>query len=623
MRMRRRLTYLARWILRVRVMLAVAAVAAFALLAPAASAEAFAAAGPDGAGPSGAARAYIHLEPIPQYAYVGQTVTFTGWLYSGDRPLAYKTVKVLEDDPLVPDQTLGYGLTDHDGRFSITWPVRAGLVETDFDIYAAFDGDSSYDRARTANQQMSVFKYGGLLSLDPLPGSVKAGQTVTFSGTLRLAGASPEGAVIYVKDEDPLGPDDLLVTGYVGADGRFSATWFADYVDADSTVDVYAVFEGNSHFYRLTTCDAGPTMPFGGSCLHTVPLTIRDYSDPAYAPEAGDGEYIELYYSLPFRDLPHVAIVPSPDSYDSVRGHVVPIMEGIDTWVRSLEREYGEGDWDVTYEVVPPGKAFYSSKPDVIVNLVTHEQDEGCARDYYGWASVSRTPSKPVQTTVCSTYGGAVLPNEAVALTAGHEFAHAVGLGHAFNRPGDPMCSVEDGVPTCGRSGEQSWIPSSLNLGGLARLYGSDGFPNPNYYVEYGTRHAGDDLDQAQQRDPPTNPSAPAHGCTTDDARYNATVEDRAIDSGWYLWYTICNTGALQYSFSTTSQYDGFLLFLVTPDSDVEGFIEDGTGAYYTCEEYGTHWHKRSNTCHVESGTKVVLYNDSSRSITINGWMRT
>ena len=204
-----------------------------------------------------------------------------------------------------------------------------------------------------------------------------------------------------------------------------------------------------------------------------------------------------------------------------------------------------------------------------------------------------------------------MVPNDSVAATAGHEFVHAMGLGHAFNKPGDLMCSEEDGVPTCGRSNSNSDIPSSLNLAGIAELYGVDGFLNPNNDVNYGTQFA----EGSNQN---SNSGSASSGCPQGGYTYDRSIEDRTLEPRHYVWYRICSS-QISYTFSTASQYTGFLLYLVTPETDVRGFINDGEGRYYTCEEYGTHWHSKSNTCNISPGAKIVLHNDGDDTLHISG----
>ena len=381
----------------------------------------------------------ITFDKIPSSIHAGQSITFTGKLTSNGSPLSNALIYIYEDDP-GPDQRLGYARTDSNGRFSITWNVSAGLVETDFDVYAVFDGDSSYSRARSPNQILSVLKYGGSITLDPIPARANVGDTVTFSGNLILSQRGSEGAVVYIKDEDTLNPDDLLATAYVESSGRFSASWYVTNVDADREADIYAVFEGNDVLYRLTTCDSGPTFDFGGLCKKTVPLGVYGTATappppPTEKPLTGN-EYMKLYYALDFTRTPKVAIIPSPDSYDEVRSHIIPVQEGILMWKSQLEQKYG-GDWDVDFEVIAPGTLFFQSKPDVIVNLVDYDKEIDCASEFVGLAEV--TGVKPIQTWTCSSYQGVKRSNSDVAATSAHEFIHAVGLGHTFNKKDDLM----------------------------------------------------------------------------------------------------------------------------------------------------------------------------------------
>ena len=411
----------------------------------------------------------LTLYTIPSWAYVGEAVTFTGTLTGGGHPLPGKIIWICEDVPLFFDNCLASGVTDHAGRFSIEWTAGADTSETDLDVYAKFDGDGQYDDAQSPEQAMGVFKYGGSIALDPIPASAAFGQVVRFSGTLTLDGHSPEGAIVYIKDEDPLLPDDLLTTAYVNSEGRFTTPWLVEAVDIDDTVDIHAVFEGNALYDRLASSVQE---------MHTY----TDPLSPDPSPIEGDG-YVELYRSLDFEQAPRVLIVPSPDSYEEVRKHIFPVREGIILLTAMLEREYGAGNWNVEFEVMGPGMSFVMQKPDIMVKLLTRDDDSGCGSDYAGWARI--TDTKPIPAVVCSIGGRT---NEAVGSTAAHEFMHAIGVGHAFNIRGDRMCSSEGGVDTCPDLYARSSKPSYINLAAIVALYGADGFQNPNNVITYGER---------------------------------------------------------------------------------------------------------------------------------------
>ncbi|MYC70485.1 MAG: hypothetical protein F4X17_07220 [Gemmatimonadetes bacterium] len=423
------------------------------------------------------------LDPIPARVYAGDTVVFTGTLTGSGQGLPGRTVAICEDDPLLPDECLAWVVTDGDGRYYTEWVAEAGVFETDFDIYARFNGDEGlygdinrfYANTQTPRHTMSVYKYGGSIHLDPIPDRAAYGDVISLSGTLSLDAHSPEGSVVYIKDEDTANPDDLLVSAYVDEFGRFSTYWIVADVDPDYTIDIQAVYEGNWLYYRMTT----PIQELYG---------YEDVTSPAPGP-VPDDVYMELYRSLDFDRPPLVAIVPSPDSYNDVRGHIVPVQEGILQLTAILEHEYPAGDWSVDFEVVRPGDIL-SGRPDVMMDLVARDYSDGfqSCDDAWGWAF--HTAPKPVPTIVCSLDGRT---NAEIGATAVHEFVHAIGLGHTFNMPGDMLCSVEDGKQTCpGGTGPESTIPSYLNLAALVTIYGTDGFQNPNDNIIFKTKYATD-----------------------------------------------------------------------------------------------------------------------------------
>ncbi|MSV33656.1 MAG: hypothetical protein EXS76_02895, partial [Nitrosarchaeum sp.] len=309
----------------------------------------------------------ISLDKIQSSIFAGESITFTGKLNSNGNPVSNAIIKIMEDDPLSPDQLLSSGRTDSSGRFSISWQASKGLVETDFDIYATFDGDSNYLKARSNNQILGVLRHTGSITLDTIPKSTNMGDRITFSGTLELNQGSSEGAVVYIKDEDPFTGDDLLATAYVDRNGKFTASWFVTDVDADGEADIYAVFEGNDVYYRLATCDLGATMDYGGSCLHTIPIQIYYKEQKPVQPSQGNSnqQYMKLFYSLDFTKNPRVAIVPSPDDYNEAKKYIIPAQEGIQMWKTYLSNKYG-GNWNIDFEVITPDKLFFANKPDVI-----------------------------------------------------------------------------------------------------------------------------------------------------------------------------------------------------------------------------------------------------------------
>ena len=411
----------------------------------------------------------IILDPIPNSARPGDKITFSGYLTTPfGYPVAYDTITIKDDRSLNTDTTIMRLTTDANGYFSGTWiaKVRSGA----WDFYAQYAGYSSIEKDRSDTYSVKVSKYPTSITLDSLLASARIGDRITFSGTLNIDSHNPANSVVYIKDNDFAGHDDLLATAYVYSNGSFSTTWLVTEVDfIGSAAEIFAVYEGNKFTERAATTKT--------KLLILDPL-------PSIPPTPSDNEYMELYYSLPFDKAPLVAIVLHPGYVDQVKSHIIPVKEGIKMSTLQLEQKYG-GYWNIDFDVIYPGSKF-KSKPDIVMNLITSEQDTNC-NDAWGWAYVNGI--KPLQTTVCSNYSNVPRDSDGVSATAAHEFIHAMGLGHTFYGVNDLMCSAEDDISTCPNlinSKRKDF--SDLNLEAIKALYGSDGFLDPNNNIVHKTQ---------------------------------------------------------------------------------------------------------------------------------------
>ena len=354
--------------------------------------------------------------------------------------------------------------------------------------------------AGQAHGQDARYQFTDHITLDSLPKTAHIGEMITFEGSISVDGYDTEGLVIYIKDADITGTDDLLATAYVEKDGRFSAGWHVVQVDGekDHTIEVYASFDGGDLMGSATSCGPAHTSAAGMDCKYVV-ITISEepetssheslnnrcaHRDPeciGMAASQNVREYIELYYALDFDKSPHVAIVPNPDSYNQAKRYVESVQKGVLVWTGLLE-DMQPGEWDVTFEVIQPEQGTFVKRPDIVMNINAPDDDPECFDGYLGYAIIHQMPQKPIQAAVCIKEG---YPEERIISTAAHEFIHAMGLGHAFNVDGDLMCSTENDIPTCDVYGILA-SPSRLNLEAVLALYGPDGYTNPNNVIEYG-----------------------------------------------------------------------------------------------------------------------------------------
>ena len=410
------------------------------------------------------------LDPINiSSTKIDTTIYLFGKLVSDGKPLSSEKI-VIKRQMAGIDPVLATGYTDQNGKFVINWYVDRVKLSSTHLIYATFEGNSNYQKSESSKQNVSIKKYYTKISLNYIPSMIKVGDRIDFSGKLSFEKGSPKGAIVYIKDEDTLNPDDLLVAAYVNGDGTFNASWIARNTDVNDAIEIYAVFEGTRELYRSTTC--------GGGCSDTIKLTILEPTVTT-RPPATDEKYFELDYTLSFNKRPIVAIIPSPDDYKTTQRAIAPSQEGILFWSSDMKKKFG-GNWDVDFFVVKSDSAFFEKKPDIILNLVSYENKKNMCLDGKPTGKAAGVPFKPINTWVCATYDKNPRSPTDVAATSAHEFAHAMGLGHAFNLEPDMLCSVEDGKPTCPNWTYKQKTPSAFSQYAMMVMYGKDGFLNPN-----------------------------------------------------------------------------------------------------------------------------------------------
>lgn len=357
------------------------------------------------------------------------------------------------------------------------------------------------------------------ITLNPVPSVVTVGQQVTFSGKLNFERSNPHGWIVYIKAQGSrtldgfINPDHLLATAWVDSDGSYSVNWRVVKVTSDSTLRIYAKFQGGDRFFSSSTCGPNcsgvtqmnivpsqiPPSTVSNTTSSTKPITppttpqqLTQQPPPTRLTDPNTlvmGPYLQLFYSLNFEKNPLVAISVDPDSHNKLQQFIPLVEEGIHYWTDELSSKYPKGNWNIDVEVIQSGQPYSETKPDVMINLVAPETQEGCIDTFSGVTFIYNT-SKLIQADVCGYVGSGSQEHEnpGIPFTATHEFIHAMGIGHAFNMQGDLMCSIDltTKIPTCGNQIFANFVkPSNFDLAAVVSAYGFDGFENPNSYFSY------------------------------------------------------------------------------------------------------------------------------------------
>lgn len=190
----------------------------------------------------------VILDQVPSSVSEGEIVTFTGRLRS-DTGVGIRegTITIYDNDP-VGDDYMASGVTDSQGRFSITWTAEPmDPLDRTVDVYAKFEGNEEFKPSNSIQYALTIAgKRATALRLNQPPSSITEGDVVTFVGSLTRpdTGAGVAGAVIKIFDSD-IEFDDLMASGITASDGTFRIEWTAKTMDPlDRTAEAYAKFEG-------------------------------------------------------------------------------------------------------------------------------------------------------------------------------------------------------------------------------------------------------------------------------------------------------------------------------------------------------------------------------------------
>jgi hypothetical protein len=230
------------------------------------------------------------------------------------------------------------------------------------------------------------------------------------------------------------------------------------------------------------------------------------YGD-SYDPGFSDDDSHNLYTSTKYLDLDptgptsdnvDVIIVVNPDTSFQASKYVKAAEEAIAKWSALLKQRsnnYDAWNFNIMTQVGYLDTINFTNPNTILVELTGNPSSYNYCDLYLGITQPLSDPTNsPYVSTIltsCSENGQIIdVPEDDVYSTVLHEFAHSLGLGHAFNINNDLMCSVEstyygEDYPTCEYYETTGRIdPSIYDVDALLLKYGVDGFGGINKEIE-------------------------------------------------------------------------------------------------------------------------------------------
>ncbi len=197
-------------------------------------------------------------------AYVGESVKFYGKLTDvNGNPISNARVYVYDSDTVSEPETLCSAETKDDGTWSCIWianedPIKdEDRLDKTVDARAKFDGNNIYDSCKSERCIEVKVKGKVKTNLEVLSISkdrVRVGDQVIIVGKLTDKSGNPiPNAIVKLYDSDP-DFDDYIGSTTTNANGVWTFTWIASWIDPDIDgdgaigVELYAKFNGNNKY---------------------------------------------------------------------------------------------------------------------------------------------------------------------------------------------------------------------------------------------------------------------------------------------------------------------------------------------------------------------------------------
>ena len=159
----------------------------------------------------------LTLDRIPSNVKTGSTITFSGQLTTtSGHVVTDATIYIKDDVDFGTDTVLGTVTTDSNGYFAATWTAQPRSSGA-WDFYAVYEGGGQISKARSSTYSVVVSSsgssspsssssgssssysgssstyYSTSITLDRIPSSIHAGESVTFTGKLTSGGQPVHG----------------------------------------------------------------------------------------------------------------------------------------------------------------------------------------------------------------------------------------------------------------------------------------------------------------------------------------------------------------------------------------------------------------------------------------------
>jgi hypothetical protein len=329
-----------------------------------------------------------------------------------------------------------------------------------------------------------------------------ANQNMTLEEYLEYTVAVYNGSEALPSSQVISYSDDVFLTSKNYPAYQVEFTYTSDQDNRQlRVIEVGTVIEDKAYFVSYYASDDrgfSQLLPIAQQMFESLELNEakRTRGVAGTMPDPGS-QYLELSYDEWRSDNINVLLLVNPDTEEQSSRYVEVVENAINSWSQALKQYSGNPNaWNfhVTTSVgylssqeIGPGR-----EADLIIELAGDPEGVIGCQGFIGVApphpyELTIPVTVHVLTSCLDTEAGVLVEysEEVVYSTALHEFAHALGLGHAFNINNDLMCSAEvdingNLVPTCEFFEADVIEISEADVAALVYKYGTDGFEPPN-----------------------------------------------------------------------------------------------------------------------------------------------